>query len=215
MPDINCKLNYVRFIKQAMARVWRDGQRKRTYIYRLLSTGSIEEKIYQRQVSKQGLCGVVVDSKANDNKMTFSPEQLRELFQMPDTSLCSTHDLLCCTCADGTNTKQKMESDTTVKRSCQLQLLKAQVTFFVTLFILYETLQPRTTIILFILYETLQPRTTIILFILYETLQPRTTIILFILYETLQPRTTIILFILYETLQPRTTIILFILYETL
>jgi len=40
---------------QAMARVWRDGQQKNVFIYRLLSTGTIEEKIYQRQTSKQGL----------------------------------------------------------------------------------------------------------------------------------------------------------------
>ena len=35
---------------QAMARVWRDGQRKVVQIYRLLTTGTIEEKIFQRQV---------------------------------------------------------------------------------------------------------------------------------------------------------------------
>uniref|UniRef100_A0A453PNG7 Helicase C-terminal domain-containing protein n=2 Tax=Aegilops tauschii subsp. strangulata TaxID=200361 RepID=A0A453PNG7_AEGTS len=32
--------------KQAAARVWRDGQKKRVYIYRFLSTGTIEEKVY-------------------------------------------------------------------------------------------------------------------------------------------------------------------------
>jgi SNF2 family DNA or RNA helicase len=35
-----------------MARVWRDGQRKNVTIYRLFSTGSIEEKILQRQMTK-------------------------------------------------------------------------------------------------------------------------------------------------------------------
>jgi DNA repair and recombination protein RAD54B len=35
---------------QAMARVWRDGQKKAVVIYRLLCTGTIEEKVYQRQV---------------------------------------------------------------------------------------------------------------------------------------------------------------------
>ena len=33
--------------QQAMGRVWREGQRKHVQIYRLLTTGSIEEKIYQ------------------------------------------------------------------------------------------------------------------------------------------------------------------------
>ena len=36
--------------QQAMARVWRDGQKKNVTIYRLLTTGTIEEKIFQRQV---------------------------------------------------------------------------------------------------------------------------------------------------------------------
>ena len=36
---------------QAMARVWRDGQRREVEIYRLVTTGTIEEKIFQRQVT--------------------------------------------------------------------------------------------------------------------------------------------------------------------
>ena len=34
--------------KQAAARVWRDGQRKRVYVYRFLSTGTLEEKVRAR-----------------------------------------------------------------------------------------------------------------------------------------------------------------------
>ena len=45
---------------QAMARVWRDGQKRRVYVYRLATAGSIEEKIFQRQVTKQGLGGCVL-----------------------------------------------------------------------------------------------------------------------------------------------------------
>ena len=30
---------------QAAGRVWRDGQKKRVYVYRFLATGSIEEKV--------------------------------------------------------------------------------------------------------------------------------------------------------------------------
>ena len=36
--------------QQAMARVWREGQKKAVAIYRLLTAGTIEEKILQRQV---------------------------------------------------------------------------------------------------------------------------------------------------------------------
>lgn len=37
---------------QAMARIWRDGQAKPCTIYRLLTTGAIDEKMYQRQLMK-------------------------------------------------------------------------------------------------------------------------------------------------------------------
>ena len=43
-----------------MARVWRDGQRKsRVFVYRLLSAGTIEEKIYQRQIQKELFSDIV------------------------------------------------------------------------------------------------------------------------------------------------------------
>ena len=32
--------------QQAMARVWREGQKKQVWIYRMLTTGSIEEKVW-------------------------------------------------------------------------------------------------------------------------------------------------------------------------
>lgn len=38
--------------EQAMARVWRDGQTKDVYIYRLIAENSIEETIFQRQLDK-------------------------------------------------------------------------------------------------------------------------------------------------------------------
>ncbi|RNE97085.1 putative DNA repair and recombination protein RAD54 [Trypanosoma rangeli] len=81
---------------QAMGRVWRDGQKKRVFIYRMLSTGSIEEKIYQRQVSKQGLSANVVDMQS-DSKQHFTLEELRSLFCYRGDTPSDTHDLLHCT----------------------------------------------------------------------------------------------------------------------
>ena len=55
-PVVNhCRVFIVRVAHQAAARVWRDGQRKRVYIYRFLAAGTLEEKVYQRQLSKEGL----------------------------------------------------------------------------------------------------------------------------------------------------------------
>jgi superfamily II DNA or RNA helicase len=82
---------------QAMGRVWRDGQKKRVYIYRLLSTGTIEEKVYQRQVSKQGLSANVVDMQ-DDSKQHFTADELRALFTYRPDTVCDTHDLLGCKC---------------------------------------------------------------------------------------------------------------------
>ena len=45
--------------QQALARVWRSGQTKKCYVYRFFATGSIEEMIYERQLSKEGLAGQV------------------------------------------------------------------------------------------------------------------------------------------------------------
>uniref|UniRef100_A0A3Q1GFG3 RAD54 homolog B n=1 Tax=Acanthochromis polyacanthus TaxID=80966 RepID=A0A3Q1GFG3_9TELE len=82
---------------QAMARVWRDGQKKTVHIYRLLTAGTIEERIFQRQVSKQGLSGTVVDLGKGSEHTSFSTSELRDLFSLTDTPSL-THDLLNCDC---------------------------------------------------------------------------------------------------------------------
>ncbi|XP_077986095.1 DNA repair and recombination protein RAD54B-like [Glandiceps talaboti] len=91
---------------QAMARVWRDGQHKTVYIYRLLTTGSIEEKIFQRQICKQSLSNAVVDF-IKDNNAQFSPDDLKDLFSLCEDTNCLTHDLLDCQCTKGGNPAQQ------------------------------------------------------------------------------------------------------------
>ena len=79
--------------RQAMARVWRDGQVKRVYLYRLLMTGSIDEKIFQRQLSKEGLSSSVLDNAFG--KVQFSKTDLKDIFSLNVHTLCDTHDLIC------------------------------------------------------------------------------------------------------------------------
>nr|XP_023504463.1 DNA repair and recombination protein RAD54B isoform X2 [Equus caballus] len=86
---------------QAMSRVWRDGQKHPVHIYRLLTTGTIEEKIYQRQISKQDLSGAVVDLTKTSEHTQFSVEELKNLFTLHESSHCVTHDLLDCECTGG------------------------------------------------------------------------------------------------------------------
>ncbi len=81
---------------QAMARIHRDGQKRPVKIYRLLIAGAMDEKIWQRQVTKMGLADSVMDQKANVS--SFSAEELKDLFTLDTTSTCQTHDLLGCSC---------------------------------------------------------------------------------------------------------------------
>lgn len=91
--------------QQALARVWRDGQKKDCFVYRFMGTGTIEEKIFQRQSHKQALSSTVVDS-AEDVERHFSQESLRELFQFKPDTRSDTHDTFKCKrCKpDGTQT---------------------------------------------------------------------------------------------------------------
>lgn len=81
-----------------MARIWRDGQTKPVHIYRLLSTGTIEEKILQRQMTKQGLGNALDASTAGTGSAHFSLEELRALFRLKEGTASETHDLLGCDC---------------------------------------------------------------------------------------------------------------------
>ncbi|XP_076321945.1 DNA repair and recombination protein RAD54-like okr [Tachypleus tridentatus] len=80
---------------QAMARVWRDGQKKECFIYRLLTTGTIEEKIFQRQTHKKALSSCVVDNEENVQRH-FSLAELRELFRLEENTVSDTHEKLKC-----------------------------------------------------------------------------------------------------------------------
>lgn len=64
----------------------------------VFNAGTIEEKIYQRQISKQGLSGAVVDISKGSEHIRFSIEELRNLFILHEDSQCVTHDLLECKC---------------------------------------------------------------------------------------------------------------------
>ncbi|XAR72893.1 DNA helicase [Bertholletia excelsa] len=85
--------------KQAAARVWRDGQKKRVYIYRFLSTGTIEEKVYQRQMSKEGLQKVIQQEQADKTKSKgnfLSMEDLRDLFTFHENVRSEIHEKMNC-----------------------------------------------------------------------------------------------------------------------
>ena len=82
-----------------MARVWREGQQKRVFIYRIISAGTIEEKIYQRQLAKEGLSRVIVDDSGANESRTFAKDELKALFRVDPHAECDTHAAIKCPCS--------------------------------------------------------------------------------------------------------------------
>ncbi|KAG2537718.1 hypothetical protein PVAP13_9NG268073 [Panicum virgatum] len=70
---------------QAIYRVWRYGQTKPVYAYRLMAHRTMEEKIYKRQVTKEGLAARVVDRQQVSR--TISKEEMLHLFEFGEEEL--------------------------------------------------------------------------------------------------------------------------------
>ncbi|CAA7030766.1 unnamed protein product [Microthlaspi erraticum] len=101
--------------KQAAARVWRDGQKKRVYVYRFLSTGTIEEKVYQRQMSKEGLQKVIQHEQTDNSTRQgnlLSTEDLRDLFSFHGDVRSEIHEKMSCNrCQNATGTENMEEGN--------------------------------------------------------------------------------------------------------
>lgn len=77
---------------QAVDRLYRIGQNKDVIIYRLITINGIEERIYRRQIHKQGLHKATVENDNNkDIRKYFSNQDLFELFEFEkDQKQCKT-----------------------------------------------------------------------------------------------------------------------------
>jgi len=68
---------------QAVFRAYRYGQNRPVHVYRLLSAGTMEEKIYWRQITKQGLAARIVDE--HQVARTFKASELENIYTLePD-----------------------------------------------------------------------------------------------------------------------------------
>lgn len=67
---------------QSRERAWRLGQTREVTIYRLITRGTIEEKIYQRQIFKVLLSNRILENA--NQKSLFSQNLIRELFELND-----------------------------------------------------------------------------------------------------------------------------------
>ncbi|XP_010201063.2 DNA excision repair protein ERCC-6-like [Colius striatus] len=74
---------------QAVDRAYRIGQKENVVIYRLITCGTVEEKIYRRQVFKDSLIRQSTGDKKNPFRY-FSKQELRELFTLEDTRTSAT-----------------------------------------------------------------------------------------------------------------------------
>ncbi|XP_054899513.1 transcriptional regulator ATRX-like [Poeciliopsis prolifica] len=96
---------------QSIYRVYRFGQLKQVFVYRLLAQGTMEEKIYDRQVTKQSLSYRVVDHQQIERHFTF--HELTELYTFEP-------DLL----DDPNSKKSKRPTEILPKDSILAELLK-------------------------------------------------------------------------------------------
>ena len=76
-PDWNPSLD-----EQSRERAWRLGQKRKVVIYRLMTAGTIEEKILQRQIYKTYLASRIL--KDPKQKRFFESNQLKDLFSLTD-----------------------------------------------------------------------------------------------------------------------------------
>jgi hypothetical protein len=68
---------------QSRERAWRLGQKREVTVYRLITRGTIEEKIYQRQIFKLLLSNRILENAKQ--KALFSETHMRELFELNDS----------------------------------------------------------------------------------------------------------------------------------
>ena len=66
---------------QSMSRIHRDGQLKPCFIYRLFTTGCIDEKIFQRQLVKNKLSSKFLDNDATSKSDVFDNDDLKNILR--------------------------------------------------------------------------------------------------------------------------------------
>uniref|UniRef100_UPI00358F0B99 DNA excision repair protein ERCC-6-like n=1 Tax=Myxine glutinosa TaxID=7769 RepID=UPI00358F0B99 len=78
---------------QAIDRAYRIGQAQNVVIYRLITCGTVEEKIYRRQVFKESIIRQSTGDEKNPMRY-FTQQDLRELFVLDDTHVSQTQQQL-------------------------------------------------------------------------------------------------------------------------
>jgi len=79
---------------QAVDRCYRIGQEKPVTVYRFISAGTVEEKIYEKQVHKDGIRRVILGSGggSSSTERYFEKDELRKLFKLSPRGECAMMD---------------------------------------------------------------------------------------------------------------------------
>ncbi|KAF9653003.1 hypothetical protein BDM02DRAFT_3266009 [Thelephora ganbajun] len=118
---------------QSMARIHRDGQKRPVFIYRFLTAGTIDEKIFQRQVTKLGLSASVMGMGAAElSSDSFTTQDLRDIFTFHPHTGCHTHELLDCPCVKGDTGEDDSGLDTEEEEAEMMEAERRMLKGFVT-----------------------------------------------------------------------------------
>ena len=74
---------------QAVDRCYRIGQEHPVVVYRLVSSGTVEEKMYEKQLYKESLRRTIMTSMANWKFPKFNKKELRSLFRLAPEGECA------------------------------------------------------------------------------------------------------------------------------
>ncbi|CAM9202605.1 unnamed protein product [Discosporangium mesarthrocarpum] len=86
--------------RQAVDRAYRIGQRRDVVVYRMIAAGTVEEKMYEKQVYKDGLRKTVMGEQEDGlgrkggGTRLFSWKELRQLFTLGEKGVCQVLDML-------------------------------------------------------------------------------------------------------------------------
>jgi hypothetical protein len=73
---------------QAVDRCYRIGQRSEVTVYRLIAAGTVEEKMYEKQIHKDGIRRAVTTNSGNNTERYFERNEMRKLFSLAPAGVC-------------------------------------------------------------------------------------------------------------------------------
>ena len=77
---------------QAVDRCYRIGQTKDVVVYRFIAAGTVEERMYEKQLHKDGIKNQIMSSRGNTTSRHFSKSDLKKLFTLGPVGVCSMID---------------------------------------------------------------------------------------------------------------------------